>query len=75
MLMERLHLQSDKFISLITQAVENKLNVNDKNLHVDLGGDETQELPASRGTNSTHPIPPLVSFRDVSLLSSLRSFQ
>ncbi|XP_071528549.1 uncharacterized protein [Panulirus ornatus] len=57
------------------KAVESKLNISDKNVHVDLGGEETQELPASRGTCTTHPVPPLVSFRDVSLLSSFRSFQ
>nr|XP_053641930.1 LOW QUALITY PROTEIN: nuclear factor of activated T-cells 5-like [Cherax quadricarinatus] len=57
------------------KVVENKVNTYDKNLHVDLGGEEAQELPASRGTTKIHSIPPLVSFRDVSLLSSLNPFQ
>ncbi|XP_071528629.1 uncharacterized protein [Panulirus ornatus] len=64
------------WLAMVPQAaVESKLNISDKNVHVDLGGEETQELPASRGTCTTHPVPPLVSFRDVSLLSSFRSFQ
>ncbi|XP_042234247.1 nuclear factor of activated T-cells 5-like isoform X1 [Homarus americanus] len=57
------------------KVVENKFSICDKNLHVDLGGEEAQELPASRGTTKTHSVPPLISFRDVSLLSSLNPFQ
>ncbi|XP_045604319.1 nuclear factor of activated T-cells 5 isoform X2 [Procambarus clarkii] len=60
-------------LTMVPQAVaENKFN---KNLHVDLGGEEAQELPASKGTTKIHSVPPLVSFRDVSLLSSLNPFQ
>ncbi|KAK8734706.1 hypothetical protein OTU49_005944 [Cherax quadricarinatus] len=63
-------------LTMVPKAVvENKVNTYDKNLHVDLGGEEAQELPASRGTTKIHSIPPLVSFRDVSLLSSLNPFQ
>ncbi|KAK3877246.1 hypothetical protein Pcinc_018045 [Petrolisthes cinctipes] len=38
---------------------------------VELGGEEAQELP----TSSKASVPPLVSFRDVSLLSSIHNFK
>ncbi|XP_042863478.1 nuclear factor of activated T-cells 5-like isoform X2 [Penaeus japonicus] len=63
-------------LTMVPQTVvESKVTVNGKRLHVDISGDEAQELPASKGTSSTPPIPPLISFRDVSLLSSIQAFQ
>ncbi|XP_047479859.1 nuclear factor of activated T-cells 5-like isoform X3 [Penaeus chinensis] len=63
-------------LTMVPQTVvESKVTVNGKRLHVDINGDEAQELPASKGTSSTPPIPPLISFRDVSLLSSIQAFQ
>ena len=62
-----------------------KVDLSDKALKVDLSEDslnvdlseEAQELPASQAsaTTTTHTMPPLVSFRDVSLLSSLHQFK
>ena len=62
---------------LVTQVVESPVVLNGQTLKVDLGGEEAQELPASQAspTATTHTVPPLVSFRDVSLLSSLHQFK
>lgn len=61
---------------LVTQVVEGQLGFKGQSLQVDLSGEEAQELPASRtASTATHTVPPLVSFRDVSLLSSLHQFK
>lgn len=65
-------------LAMVPQAVvEGQLGLKGENLQVDLSGEEAQELPASQASAAatTHTIPPLVSFRDVSLLSSLQQFK
>lgn len=65
-------------LAMVPQAVvEGQLGLKGENLQVDLSGEEAQELPASQASAAatTHTIPPLVSFGDVSLLSSLQQFK
>lgn len=54
-----------------------KVDLSEDPLNVDHLSEEAQELPASQAsaTATTHTMPPLVSFRDVSLLSSLHQFK
>lgn len=63
-------------LAMVPQTVvESKVTLNGKRIHVDINGDEAQELPASKGNANRQPMPPLISFRDVSLLSSIQAFQ
>lgn len=44
-------------------------------LPVDVNGEEAQELPGNLGCKNSRHVPPLISFRDVSLLSSIHSIR
>uniref|UniRef100_A0A0P4VSZ2 RHD domain-containing protein n=1 Tax=Scylla olivacea TaxID=85551 RepID=A0A0P4VSZ2_SCYOL len=71
----QVNLKRDKLkVDLSDEAL--KVDLSEDSLNVDLS-EEAQELPASQAsaTATTHTMPPLVSFRDVSLLSSLHQFK
>ncbi|XP_066979644.1 nuclear factor of activated T-cells 5 isoform X2 [Macrobrachium rosenbergii] len=57
------------------KGIYSQVSLAGNRLPVDVNGEEAQELPGNLGCKNSRHVPPLISFRDVSLLSSIHSIR
>ncbi|XP_068207908.1 nuclear factor of activated T-cells 5-like isoform X2 [Palaemon carinicauda] len=57
------------------KGIYSQVSLPGNRLPVDINGEEAQELPGNLGCKSSRHVPPLISFTDVSLLSSIHSLR